>query len=59
MRYRITFDQVMSTWYVTVRLDEPDGTGFSKTVGHYQIDSDEEFPLDLPRMLARLIGVLS
>lgn len=54
MRYRVTFDQVMNTWYVTIRLDEPDGSGFSKSVGHYQIDVSDEAPMDLAIMLRRL-----
>lgn len=59
MRYRVTFDQVMDTWYVTVRLDEPDGAAFSKTVGHYHIQADEISPLDLGKMLHALAAELA
>lgn len=56
MRYRVTFEQVMSTWYVTVKYWEPDGEEFWKSTGHYTIPVDPVHPVDLSLMLRELMG---
>lgn len=58
MRYRITFEQVMDRWYVTVKHSEPDGDGFFKTSAHYTFPLDKEHPWDLGTALLHLVGHL-
>jgi len=54
MRYRIVAEQVMTTWYVTITLLEPDGMQMVKTKSQYSFDAHETHPDDLVILLLSL-----
>ena len=54
MRYRVTLDQVMETFYATVITWEPDGLKMEKATKHYSFEVPEAKTNDLPVILRRL-----
>lgn len=54
MRYRITAEQVMTTWYVTVTMWEPDGLSIVKSTRHFSFAVHERAPDDLFILLQQL-----
>jgi len=54
MRYRIVAEQVMTTWYVTVTLFEPDGLAISKSKRQYSFACHPTHPDDLVILLLAL-----
>jgi hypothetical protein len=47
MRYRITLEQVMTTWYATVKTWEPDGLTLTTRTEHYSFPVKVDSPDDL------------
>jgi hypothetical protein len=54
MRYRLTLEQIMTTWYVTVTTWEPDGLTLVKTTKHYSFPVKVDRPDDLVLALSSL-----
>jgi hypothetical protein len=58
MRYRITLEQVMTTWYAAVTSWEPDGLTLQKHTAHYSFPMSEDFPDNLEIALSRLVRAM-
>jgi hypothetical protein len=54
MRYRITIEQVMTTWYATVSTWEPDGLALEKHTRHFSFPVKVDNPTDLALVLSSL-----
>jgi len=54
MRYRITLEQVMTTWYAVVTTWEPDGLTLQKRTEHYSFPVQVDRPDDLMLALSSL-----
>lgn len=54
MRYRVTIEQVMTTWYATVTTWEPDGLSLSKRVQHFSFPVQVDNPYDFGLVLSSL-----